>query len=359
MPDDIGLIADAFPVLLGVEAALDPRHSRPRPRDPAERRRGMFRALRALFANLATSGPPLVLTIDDLQWSDPDSIALLAELLRPPEAPPLLLVGTLRSGTPLDLPCPVERIALGPLPPAEARVLARHCLEASAGEARAVAVAEETGGHPLFIAELAHHGGAAPATLDGALGARVAALPEQPRAVLELLAVAAGPVGEEALARASGKRRPCTSRRASCGPSASCAAAARRWSVPRPRAGGGVGAVDRAGRRLCHERLAVGLEAAADGDPEVLAVHWHAAGHDQRAAHHAVRAADRAAAALAFERSARLYRMAIELDPGPPRSDRAAHQPRQRSRQRRPPGRGGRRLPRRGPGRDRRRRRRF
>jgi hypothetical protein len=324
VPDDVGLIADAFPVLLGIEASLDPRHARPRPRDPAERRRGMSRALRALLDRLARAGAPLVLTIDDLQWSDPDSIALLAELLRPPEAPPLLLVGTLRSGTPLELPCPVERIALGPLAPPEARLLARHCLESGAGEARAVAVATETGGHPLFIAELAHHsvgGGAGPATLDGALGARVAALPDQPRAVLELLAVAAGPVGEEALARASGQ-----------------SAAVHEQSVALLRAerlarSGGQAVetyhdrvraavssrLDPGGRRLCHERLAVGLEAVADGDPEVLAVHWHAAGHDQRAAQHAVRAADRAAAAMAFERAARLYRLAIELDPA--RSD--------------------------------------
>jgi serine/threonine protein kinase len=323
VPDDVGLIADAFPVLLGVEAALDPHHARPRPRDPAERRRGMARALRALLDRLAGAST-LVLTIDDLQWSDPDSIALLADLLRPPEAPPLLLVGTLRSGTPLDLPCAVERISLGPLPPAEARELARHCLVAGAGEARAVAVAEETGGHPLFIAELAHHSVAAgpgPATLDGALGARVAALPEQPRAVLELLAVAAGPVGEEALARASGQPLHVHEQ-----------SVALLRAERLVRSGGQAvetyhdrvraavsGRLDGAGRRLCHERLAVGLEAAADGDPEVLAVHWHAAGHDQRAAQHAVRAADRAAAALAFERAARLYRMAIELDPA--RSD--------------------------------------
>ena len=323
IPEDIGLVADAFPVLLGLEAAVDPRHARPRPRDPAERRRGMSRALRALLGRLASAGPPLVLTIDDLQWSDLDSVALLSELLRPPEAPRLLLVGTLRSGTPLDLPCPVERLVLGPLPPAEARVLARHCLAGeSEGEARAAAVAEETGGHPLFIAELAHSAAAAGAvTLDAALGARVAALPEPPRAVLELLAVAAGPISEEALARASGQP-----------PAVHEQSVALLRAERLARSGGQAvetyhdrvraavtGRLEERGRRLCHERLAVGLESVADGDPEVLAVHWHAAGHDQRAAQHAVRAADRAATAMAFERAARLYRLAISLDPA--RSD--------------------------------------
>jgi hypothetical protein len=283
VPDDVGLVADAFPVLLGIEAAVDPHHAQARPRDPAERRRGMSRALRALFTRLAGAGPPLVLTIDDLQWSDLDSIGLLAELVRPPDAPRLLLVGTLRSGTPLDLPCPVERLVLGPLPPAEARVLARHCLQQGAAETRAAAVAEETGGHPLFIAELARAAeGAGPATLDAALGARVAALPEQPRAVLELLAVAAGPVSEEALARASGlaphlhEQSVALLRAERLARSGGQAVETYHDRVRAAVSGG----IEPGARRLCHERLAVGLEAVADGDPEVLAVHWHAAGHD-------------------------------------------------------------------------------
>jgi hypothetical protein len=71
-------------------------------------------------------------------------------------------------------------------------------------------------------------------------------------------------------------------------------------------------------RARWHARLATALE-RSDGPPdaEALANHWHAAGNIHRAAEYAERAADGAMQTLAFERAARLYRFALEMNEHP------------------------------------------
>lgn len=92
--------------------------------DPVEQRTRMFGALRDLLRNLAKRHP-LVVLVDDLQWADADSLALLAEVFRAPDAPPLLLMATLRAGADFDVaevfPGDVRHIVVSNLPPDRAR----------------------------------------------------------------------------------------------------------------------------------------------------------------------------------------------------------------------------------------------
>jgi hypothetical protein len=340
LPRDLLALVRLFPVLRQVDAVAVARRRVVAIPDFLELRRRGFRALRELCARMADRAP-LVLFVDDLQWGDADSAALLADLLRPPDPPSLLFVGcfrveeasenallktllALRSAGPSELE--VREIPLGDLPAGEAEELARALLDADGtpGSASAEAIARESRGNPFFIDELARHlrSGAAiatgPVSLDDVIWERAAALPEDARRLLETVAVAGRPLerstARRAAALAEDDQPALAVLRVGRLLRGSDAAPEDRIEMYHDRIRQTVvSRLSEQTRELVHRRLAFALESSAFPDPESLAIHYQGAGSKERAAVYAADAAGKAVEALAFDRAARLYRLALEL----------------------------------------------
>jgi eukaryotic-like serine/threonine-protein kinase len=329
LPRDILSLARLFPVLRrvapGSEAAGD------RARDPQEQRRRGLAALRELLATLGARQPVLIV-VDDFQWSDVESAILLDDILGPPDPPRGLLVLCYRSDAakPSDAIDNVLRSSLGKaglelaldaLASADAHDLARAWLD----DQHAAVVVREAQGIPFFVQELVRHMrtvGAAPVekiSLDEVLQARIARLPDEARRVLEVAAVAGYPIPQALALDAAGVAQ---------GPSALAVLRAEhmirtggtraddvlvtyhdriRWAV--------LSGLPGDGARPIHRQIARVLERRADADPDTLTFHLRSGDEPAAAAAQASKAADRAAEQLAFDRAAHYYRLALELAP--------------------------------------------
>jgi len=347
MPRDVHELTRLFPVLARVQLVADAPQRVFEGPDQQEARRRAFRGLKELLARIADRRP-LVLRIADLQWGDEDSARLLADLLAPPDAPALLVIGTYRSdeaaGSPMlrelqrlyerpGMRGDVRNLFVAPLAHKQAEQLALLRMGRSdpGALAEAARVALESEGNPLFVEELVRHatnsrrrGDTREISLERLVLARLDGLPAPARRLLEVVAVAGRPVpqnlvfatadlGDEdhaalGLLRAQHLVRTHGARDAD---TVECYHDRVRQAVLAQQA--------RPALVEHHRRLAAAFEREG-GDPEVTAHHFHAAGLPARAVHYACVAAERAAAALAFNRAAELYRLAhtwTPADPGP------------------------------------------
>ena len=298
--------------------------------DPEELRTRMLATLRQLIARLAERWP-LIIAIDDIQWANRDSLLLLSEILRPPDAPPLLMLISARgaSAPELGLLGDVRSIAVEPLETSDARELARFLLaRVGRSSEQAVSIADEAGGHPLHIDALIRYAIHIPddsglPKLDQAILARVGQLPADARRLLELTCLAGAPIGRAAMARAARLDAESFDRALSTlrlhnlvrtsGVRASDVIEAYHNRV-RESVARGIGP---AACRRYHKRLAVALESSG-ADPELLMRHQAASGETERASLTALRAAGVAMDALAFDRAAELYQVSLELREPPP-----------------------------------------
>jgi tetratricopeptide (TPR) repeat protein len=324
-------LAQIFPVLADIPIFV--HAGRVPVLDAAELRRRAFAACRDLLARIGDRAR-LVLSMDDLQWSDPDSAALLTEILRPPDAPAMLLVGTYRTGAGIPramldatAPAPLRRqIELRPLTTEEACELAERLLEdrTAAAKERAAAIARESGGHAYFIHELAHsadESGETPAgeaQLDGVIWRRVSLLPETSRRLLEVIVVSGRPITQEDAYRAAGFEEM----------TPAILTPLRVGALLR---GTGPNRLDLIEpyhdriretvvahlpvefRRDLHRELARVLESSGRGDADSLARHFDLAQSPEEARRYYVKAAEYATQTVAFDRAVNLYRRALEL----------------------------------------------
>ena len=331
LPDTISSLASVFPVLARV-----PDIQRARPHaiaDPVELRRVAFEALRDLLRRLG-SRKSLVLHIDDLQWGDVDSAAILGGLLSGADPPRLLFLASYRAEHRETSACVralprhgtasktrVSELEVLPLNESEAARLARELLGEAFPE-QAERIARESGGLPFFIFELARH---APAGVEGraldlheALWTRIEKLPASSRRLLEAMAVAGQPVALRHVYRATGMdptgmpgievlRGGNLVRRS--GPGLDALVEAFHDRI-RETVGARVGTEE---RRRYHHALAQSLESDGGADFELVGIHYLGAGENERAAEHFEKAAEQANAAVAFDRAARLYRQVLGI----------------------------------------------
>lgn len=350
LPRNLGALARLFPVFADIAGADNLRVQETR--DPLELRRRAFAALRELLARLADRSE-LILFIDDFHWSDGDSIALLLEILSPPDPPRLLLLVCSRSEheraiSELDK---LDVFAAGPhvdradvvlrgLGDDDARTLVEHLLEDAPGGTRGTlteAILREAAGLPFMLVELASFQGtredqtsatatpavdvsaAAGSLVDAFVRARTRLLEPDALRLLETICVAGQPLARSTASRAAnleGERaiasiealdmaRLIRARGAADAPEVEAFHDRVREAVTASLAPDVL--------QARHASVAEALEAEPQCDPERLSVHMCAAGQKERARTHVERAADRATSALAFERAVRLYRLALDL----------------------------------------------
>jgi len=345
LPAGLPYLARVFPVLRAVPCFgnLDPQARAIA--EPIELRKRAFAALKALLFALGAI-EPLILHIDDVHWSDIDSLVLLEELLRPPNAPALLLVCGFREEPGLTTPISAElramltrlgkrvdvrELSVDQLAAEEAVELAHLSLSGARGEpsplARAIAL--EAQGVPIFVSELAEwqlerqyrgeaEGDQPPGvSLEQVIRNRVVELPAHAGSLLQVLAVANGPLPYSVAEQAAALPRSDVLRarlratrlvrtfRVDGQEFVEAYHARVRDSV--------VASLSSDSRRALHAALAHALEASGAADPEALVEQYLAAGDREHARQHVLEAAQAAEDGLAFLRAARLYRTALEL----------------------------------------------
>jgi len=339
LPQRVAALAVAFPELLSVPQIQAVVEQHPALGDPPELRHQAVGALLELLARLSQQ-QPVVLAMDDLHAADPDSLDLLARLLKSQEPGSRILVVGTRRVQPDEPNDPFlaaigldesKEVPLGPLPHEEALDLVRRMplLPGMGPSTTPEGVVRIGQGVPLCLVELLRQptatgaGRPTPDSLGAAIAAHLAGLDPSSRRLVEVVALAEGPIPLAAAARA------CAEAPESLEP-----AEAYPPLVARLRTEGllegGEQFVDVAHEQVReavlarlpeadgperHRRLASALmeERERGARPGLIGFHLQRAGNEDTAAEALREAADTAASRLAFDLAADLYRRGLKL----------------------------------------------
>lgn len=339
LPDDLRNLERLFPAF-GLLRRRDSARGRP-PLTPSEERAAASADLRTLFERLGRRRPVIVV-IDDLQWTDRESLDLLTALLESrPFGPPVLYVASMRSDVSPETARAIER-ALASLSPQCRATLDLKPLRATEQRALAAALSDDVpeavwsaaGGVPLVLSELVQHAvahGAPVHSFEDAVRTRLERLSPTVRELLVASATATRPTPLSVLAQVAGVDAQTREH------ALATLRAGRLLRTVRPAADPWVDVVhDRlresilelehargpAEDRARHHRLAEVLAGREDIRQETVASHWLAAGRPELAAAAWERAGHDASERLAFDAAADFFEASLRH--GAPDPERAA-----------------------------------
>jgi hypothetical protein len=339
LADDARAVSAMFGGFALIAGDAPPSHAPPRGE--------VFAALRRILAAVARQRP-LLLLIDDLQWTDAESIELITALLSAPSIGRLLLLGLAR---PVDDPAhplaalssrrEVSSLSLSPLTPGSVRQMFEGLLGPREDGAYEALIARSQG-NPFFVRQLSLAMRARPELasagrlldLGELVEVRREGLSEGARALLDLCSAVGSPASLRTLGGASGTGEIQA-------PLDELLLAGLLSVAFSPKAKEGrriaydvshdafreriYAAIAPARRRELHRRLLAALERDPDASKESLLRHAQAVGDRALTYRYARAAAQEAQARLSYERAAALHDVVLSCVPeGTPGDERAA-----------------------------------
>lgn len=340
LPKGVRYTAALFPVLNRLEGIREPSYVIPDIPDPNERRRRGIDNFCELVENISRLRP-LILVIDDLQWSDEDSLMLLRELIQSDMRGPVFLLLAYRDENPAVVtgastlvremdPERVAAIHLFPLDDDVSLRLVGEILDTDGAqnESRANTLVREANGNPYYLLELSRlvaASGTRQVDLRGGLSRVVAlrfeGLSTMGKRLLRLISVAGDALPKPLLCTAVGLNHDNETFAQELmklsaehlirnhGPRILDAVVTSHDKVRETV----LEITDKRTIREYHRLLAEAAEAMDMQNADFLARQLVGAGNDEQAYLHVQKAAEVADAQLAFDRAAELYRTALTL----------------------------------------------